>query len=257
MSKCKCKSEPCPEGVPDWIVTYGDMMTLLLCFFILLAAFSELKKDEEYTVMAQSVMEAFGFQDGSGGKIPLDAPSLQTIIMAIEKANMGHEKENEVSQSDVEGAQGKNTQVKTVRDGLIFTLGGSSTFERESAKLNDATKDELRAIAKLIGGRKNRIDIRGHADAKRLSPASKYKNLYELSYARAEAIMLFLTEELGLRKELFRLEACADSEPINPRAGSDVTQQVNRRVEIVLSESLIDEFNPDANYTDPTNARGG
>ncbi len=34
-----------PPGVPEWVVTFGDMMALLLCFFILLQMFSELKKD--------------------------------------------------------------------------------------------------------------------------------------------------------------------------------------------------------------------
>ena len=36
------------KGIPEWVVTFGDMMSLLLCFFILLQMFSEVKKDEEY-----------------------------------------------------------------------------------------------------------------------------------------------------------------------------------------------------------------
>ena len=257
MAKCKCKSTPCPEGVPGWIVTYGDMMTLLLCFFILLAAFSELKQDEEYTVVAHSVMMAFGFNQGSGGTIPTDQPSMQAVISMLTNAASANDPRHAISQSDVQGAQGKHTSVKTVREGLVFTIGGSSMFDRESALLKDDVKEELRAIAKLINGRNNRIFVRGHTDSKRLSPSSPFKNLYELGFARAQAVMLFLTQEAGMRPELFRLESGGDNEPIIARARSDGASQVNRRVEIILSESVVEEFNPDSDYTDPSNARGG
>lgn len=257
MAKCKCKSAPCPEGVPGWIVTYGDMMSLLLCFFILLAAFSELKRDEEYTVVAHSVMMAFGFTQGSGGAIPTDQPSMQNVVSMLTNAASAHDPKHAVSQSDIEGVQGKHTSVKTVREGLVFTIGGSSMFDRESAVLKDDVKEELRDIAKLINGRNNRIFVRGHTDTKRLSPSSPFKNLYELGFARAQAVMLFLTENAGMRPELFRLESCADSEPIASRARSDDASQVNRRVEIILSESVVEDFNPDSDYTNPSNARGG
>lgn len=257
MGKCKCKPTRCPDGVPGWIVTYGDMMSLLLCFFILLAAFSELKQEEEYTVVAHSVMLAFGFTQGSGGAIPTDQASMQSVVTMLTKAASAHDPEHAISQSDVEGVQGKHTTVKTVREGLIFTVGGSSTFDQESADLKEDVKQELREIAKLIDGRNNRIFIRGHTDTKRLAPSSRWANLYELGFARAEAVRVFLTEDVGMRPELFRVESCADNEPVNARARSNNASQVNRRVEIILSESVIDDFNPDSDFTDPSNARGG
>jgi len=45
MAKRKPIQSP---GIPEWVLTYGDLMSLLLCFFILLAAFSELKKEEDF-----------------------------------------------------------------------------------------------------------------------------------------------------------------------------------------------------------------
>jgi len=55
-----------PPGVPEWVVTYGDMMSLLLCFFILLSAFSELKKPREYQRVIDSIKEALGLDGGQG-----------------------------------------------------------------------------------------------------------------------------------------------------------------------------------------------
>ena len=53
------------HGIPMWFVTFGDMMTLLLCLFILLQMFSELKKDREYQRVVTAIKEAFGNRPNS------------------------------------------------------------------------------------------------------------------------------------------------------------------------------------------------
>ena len=63
MAKRRKAEEP---GIPEWIVTYGDLMSLLLCFFILLAAFSELKQPREFREVIDKIKEALGFQGGMG-----------------------------------------------------------------------------------------------------------------------------------------------------------------------------------------------
>ena len=52
------KARPAPEGVPDWVVTFGDMMSLLLCFFVLLWMISAATTEEEKARMIE------GFQQG-------------------------------------------------------------------------------------------------------------------------------------------------------------------------------------------------
>ena len=61
----KKQKKPAP-GVPEWVVTFGDMMSLLLCFFILLQMFSELKKDREYQRVVTAIKEAFGYSGSIG-----------------------------------------------------------------------------------------------------------------------------------------------------------------------------------------------
>ena len=55
------KTEIVEEGAPEWVVTFGDLMSLLLCFFVLLLSFSEMDR-EKYRVMSGSMANAFGVQ---------------------------------------------------------------------------------------------------------------------------------------------------------------------------------------------------
>ena len=63
--------------------------------------------------------------------------------------------------------------------------------------------------------------------------------------------------ELGLEDQVFRVEAVGTREPIRPRAHESPEAAENRRVEIILTEELVEEANTDADFTDPNLARGG
>ncbi|MFB3139339.1 MAG: hypothetical protein ACE10B_08980, partial [Phycisphaerales bacterium] len=62
--------------------------------------------------------------------------------------------------------------------------------------------------------------------------------------------------ELGLEDRVFRMEAVGTREPVRPRAVEPTEAAENRRVEIILTEQLVEETNTDADYTDPNLARG-
>ncbi len=55
-----------PQGAPDWMVTYGDMMTLLLCFFVILVSMSELRQETRFKKVMESIRQAFGYKGGIG-----------------------------------------------------------------------------------------------------------------------------------------------------------------------------------------------
>ena len=54
------------ERRADWVVTYGDMMTLLFCFFLILISMSEIKQDQKFQDVRESIKRAFGYQGGVG-----------------------------------------------------------------------------------------------------------------------------------------------------------------------------------------------
>jgi chemotaxis protein MotB len=243
-------------GVPDWVVTFGDMMTLLLCFFVLLAAFSELKKEHEYQKVITAVKEAFGYSGGVG-VLPIDDPPLRSMIQSLQELAKRQMTKKSVSQNETQGIQGKESTVTRVHEGLKFTIGGSQMFEPASAVLNDQAKPELERIARLLIGKRFKIEIRGHAASKTLPPGSPYRDLMDLSYYRAKSVHDFLVEAGGLDPLVLRVSAAGDTEPVAPRAYTPETQAVNRRVEIIQTEAEVEETNPDPNFEDAGFAQGG
>lgn len=245
-------------GIPEWVVTFGDMMSLLLCFFILLAAFSELKRDHEYQRVITAVKEAFGYSGGVG-VLPTDDIPFQSMLELMEQLEMQQSKReatNRISESDVDGTSGKKTKVTRVRDGTMFTVGGALTFEPGSADLKPEAEGELLRIAQILKGRQNKIAIRGHTSSKVLPPSSPFRDLYDLSYYRAKAVADFLVEQGGINRTLLIVEARADTEPMETRKFSSQAQAVNRRVEIFMTEVTADAFDETGNNADPLSAQG-
>jgi len=242
--------------VPEWVVTFGDMMSLLLCFFILLQMFSEIKKDQEYQRVITAIKEAFGYA-GLIGVMPVPDPPLKSLVEVLETmAVENNNDETKVSQNTEQGVDGEQMRVTRVREGIVFTIGGPSTFDPLSAEVKDSVKAELEKLAVLLAGRKNKVEIIGHAAAKYIPAESPWRNLDHLSYERAENVKNLLIE-YGLDDSVFRLKAVGMREPVRPRAVEPDDAAENRRVEIILTEVLVEEMNRDALYTDETAARGG
>lgn len=242
-------------GAPLWVVTYGDMMSLLLCFFILLAAFSELKQDHEYQRVITAVKEAFGFSGGVG-VMPTDDPPMRSMIETLEAIARNQAEESKVSQTNERGIHGRETRVSRVHDGLMFTIGGHLTFDPGSATLKPGARKELLRVAQLLKGRNNKIAIRGHAALKKLPSGSPFDDLRDLSYARALAVADILRDEGGIPDQVIVIEALGATEPVALRRYSPDQLTENRRVEVVMLESMVSDYHADSMYTDESVAGG-
>ncbi len=226
--------------IPEWVVTFGDMMSLLLCFFILLQMFSELKRDHEYQRVVTAVKEAFGYEGGIG-VLPVDDPPLKSMIEVLETIAAKNNRElSKISSNPEAGMDGPHTRVTKIREGIVFTIGGPSMFEPLSAEIRAGVRAEILKLVPMLAGRMNKVDIRGHAASKYIPEGSQWASLDELSFARAEAVKNVLLEA-GIDDRVFRLAAVGDREPVNPRADREADLAENRRVEVILTEVLIDE----------------
>jgi len=235
------------------MVTFGDMMSLLLCFFILLQAFSELKQDHEYQRVITAVKEAFGYSGGVG-VLPTDDPPLRSMIQILEAMAQEHFQKSKISHSEEQGITGKQTRVSRVHDGMMFTIGGSITFDPGSAELKDSARGELEKIGDLLRGRNNKIAIRGHAANKQLPEDSPYRDLRDLSYFRAKAVADYLITEVGIDPDVLVVDARGATEPVEVRAYSADDQTANRRVEVIMLEVMTKELSPNADFSDESRA---
>lgn len=243
MPKKKCK---CEEGAPGWMTTFADMMTLLLCFFVLIVSFSEIKKDDKYQAVVEEIQEAFGMK-GGGGKLPTDDDPALSLLQILETTRLRQERVDERSQAEDQGIDGRTREVTTVREGDLYVIGGRITFEPGSADLSSEARDQLRAVIDQVAGLRNLLQVRGHAAAREVAPdGTPVEDLYGLSYARARAVGQFLTSEaVGIDPARVRLMAVGAAEPLNNRSFTTAAQEPNRRVEVMLADALVKDFTQD------------
>ena len=142
------------------------MMSLLLCFFIILVALSEIKKEDKYRVVVEEVKKAFGVLGGGGRVTTPNDPKL-SLIERLENLRLLKPMNKNRSNTDDPGVDGRDPQVTRVREGMLFTQGGRITFEPGSAQLSDLAMQQLMTIAGLTRGYNNKIELpRPHRHAR-------------------------------------------------------------------------------------------
>ncbi len=240
MAKKKCNCPP--EGAPDWVVTYGDMMTLLLCFFVILVSLSELKKEDEYRAVVEAVQQAFGMK-GGGGQMPTKDNPEMSLIERLDEVQLQRKKETEHSNADDPGIEGREQSVTRVREGQRFAMGGRITFDPGEFKLSPMAKKGLLRVVGQIKGSNTKIELSGHAASREMAVKASATDLWALSFARAKAVKDFLiSEAVGIRPQRIRLIANADYEPVRKKVFGWAQLEPNRRVEIYVVESLVSDF---------------
>lgn len=220
------------EGLPGWFATFADMMTLLLAFFVLLAAISTIDP-----VKLQEMADAMGKKVGKTrkeGKAMNLADVKSAVVQMMEK--------NEEMQKDVE--------VYTSKKGVTISVSDKISFKSGSADLQPGIVNVLTKLVPTINapGNKFPIIIEGHTDADPISGmiAEKFPTNWELSAARAAAVVRKLIE---LNVSPLRLEATGlaeyapreqptstliDNKWIREQNRTPEMKAKNRRVEIIF-----------------------
>lgn len=227
-----------PAGVPEWVVTYGDMMSLLLTFFIMLVSLSELKGDKKYQAMVQSIMKRMGYELGPdvppGKAFPLDS--------AIDKLRtLGAQSKTEAGRGGVKvpGPEGQDVRVFKGKEGTAISLGGPLVFLPGSDELAPGAAAVVSRLALELAGKPNKVDIRGHTTRDPPPAGSAWKDNFELGYARARKVYDLFVEQ-GIARDRLRVSSAADTEPVP--AGNDKKPQYLDRVEVYALDAFSREF---------------
>lgn len=226
-----------PAGAPEWVVTYGDMMSLLLTFFIMLVSMSEIKQDDgKFRAMMDALKQTFGPELGTFGA---PGTSLQKRSMLNKLASLGMSSEGGLMKSSQKskGPGGAHKTVRRIRDGNVVTLGGPVIFAAFSAELTPELKKDLDIIASVVARKPNRIEIRGHSSPEPLPDDIPFRDAMDLSFARAHAVTAYLINR-KIDPHRLLVSAAGDTEPRTLTRGKDA-QSVNRRVDVFLIDSYI------------------
>ncbi|NIA13319.1 MAG: OmpA family protein [Nitrospiraceae bacterium] len=225
MARDKKKKDDEP-GIPAWVVTYGDMMSLLLTFFVLLLSFSTVS-EKDFNQAMMSLQGAFGVLDAYSGIInPVPRPPkkaakrVERIAREIQRKMMVQGKEEDVNiELDKKG-------------GLKIVLPNQVLFASGSATLKPEAFDILASVGNVLEGlQTGYIDIRGHTDSRPLSGSGRFEDNWHLSYARARSVMMRLSATSNLPEGRYQVVACGPSQPVDTNE-TEQGRQANRRVEI-------------------------
>ena len=223
-------------GAPRWVVTFGDLMSLLLCFFVLLLSFSELDR-QKYKQVAGSMEKAFGVQRrtkvmGIPKGMKMIAKDFdQEIIATRIKEEIGKELD-EIISSQLSGLK-EQIEIEGGDDEIIIRLMGESTFDSGKAVIRPQMKPLLKKVADLIKNNANDIIIAGHTDDVPIR-RGLYKTNLRLSTARASAVAEYIISNSKIDPQRISTMGFGEYRPIDTNETS-VGRQKNRRVEIILS----------------------
>lgn len=220
------------------MVTYGDLMGLLLTFFILLISFSTLDQ-KKITQAIISVQGAFGVlpQNMTVAQILKNMAQAQSRTpRSIERA--AREFRSRLQMLGLE----ENIEIKYDGEGgLEINLPNRVLFDLGSADLKPEAYEVLNGLASSLGeipGK--RIEIRGHTDNLPLSDTSRFADNYDLSYHRAKNVMLQMTEPDGIPRAETEIVACGPSQPVGDN-DTEEGRQLNRRVQVRIRGDFSDE----------------
>ncbi len=220
-----------PEGAPDWIVTFADLATLLLCFFVLLLSFSRMD-DAQFKEVAGSLKEAFGVQRVVPvWDLPRGIDMISRDFNTTFTTDLAEKIRSAVKQA---GGKAEGTSVEENARGLLINLPGSVLFGPASAGLSDEGKAILAAIVPILREVGGELHIEGHTDATPFGAGTGVLDgNWRLSFERALGVLGFFVEQGGFAPGALVPIGRGSSVPVASNATPE-GQQANRRVEILL-----------------------
>jgi len=227
MGKAGKKEECPPEGAPAWMVTYGDMMTLLLTFFVLIVSFSSVEQ-VKFKAAISSIQEGLGIWPDNSG--------IMTKIMLSDQTESSQEAAEfieEVAQLIKEQELFDMVEVYNTPAGVRLIVTDPGLFSSGLAEIKPDFRKLLGGLSDIIRDKSfDEIRVEGHTDNLPINTTAFPSN-WELSGARALNVVKYLAFDEGFNPA--QLSAVGYGE-YRPRADNTTAEGrgKNRRVEIYL-----------------------
>lgn len=236
------KKEQNLGGIGEWVITYGDMITLCLCFFIALFETAEVGVTTSNEFISSLNNIGMGASRGGNSLSTGSLAEMGNSIMSLPSMEKGKmlatAKKKAVALFHTEIKSNK-VRISSDERGLVISLASDAFFRPASAEINiDETRTMLIRIAELLKSEElkdRKFRIEGHTDSSSTDPAGPWLSNWELSTARSLSV-LHLLSDFGAPEARFQVAGYAATVPI----ASDDTEEgraYNRRVDIIILDA--------------------
>lgn len=223
------------ENLERWLLTYADMITLLMAFFIMMYSMSVLNL-EKFRQVAFSIRSGIrGEVSGSGKAILGNSGNLSPTrsVTAGDTAGVSWQIIKPLVSYIEKTYKDKSVEMGEDNRGLVITLRSDQMlFKPGSSDINPAAYPVLDKIAEALKLVPNLVQIEGHT-CNLPTNNSKYSSNWELSTARATMVLRYMVEKQHLPAERFSAAGYGSVRPVVPN-NTDEGRKRNRRVEIVI-----------------------
>ena len=270
MAETEQKKES--KGVPAWVMTFADLMTLLMCFFVLLLAFSEMDA-AKFKQLAGSMKEAFGVQNeievrtipkgtsvvaqefspGRPEPTPINTirqftidsnrNTLDLVEREVEEIERAREQARQMRIALAEEIERGDVSIETEGTQIIVRIMEQASFLPGTAEVAPEFIPVLEKIAGLIDNTSGQVSISGHTDNQPISNG-RFRSNWELSSSRAVSVAHLLLDSSEIDDNRVEVTGHADT---RPRDTNDTPEgrARNRRVEMLIRRGSEDEQGED------------
>lgn len=199
----KREKEPDPEppGAPEWVVTFTDMISLLVTFFVLLMTFSSMREYDLIQVRGILQMGRGVIDDQDSDRV-VEPP--ENDVMSNTNPLTGSDdpstRTHDEEASDTVRTKRDHEKIRDladIADGLLVQWGSEASFAAGSTRPNDVLREALLDVAQTLRPYEHAIVVEGHAAPDHAS-SPLYPDAYAISLARAEVLVDLLVEEGGI-----------------------------------------------------------
>jgi chemotaxis protein MotB len=233
----KKKHDEEPENTERWMLTYLDMITLLMAFFTIMYAMSTADM-AKFKTLSTSLSMAFGSGGSNGGKNMLTNYS-GTAIQPQNNSFVNIRDNNEFKSvikmvKEYAAKQGisKKVDARITERGLVVNLADSVLFESGSAELSSKAQEILDRLADILFATKKQIRVEGHTDNVPIHTA-RYQSNWKLSTDRATNVIIYWISKYPDQASNLSAAGYGQFRPVTSN-DSPEGRTLNRRVDLVI-----------------------
>lgn len=223
------KDDECPEGLPGWLATFGDLMSLLLTFFVLLLSFATMEVVEFQQAMG-ALQGALGVLSGEP---QLNLPIRQSMPKSegnLQQAEVISKAAQELETAIEEAGLQGDVDLEESTTGLIIRVSNKLLFSSADTELRPSSVAFLDKLGGLLKPMTNPINVQGHTDNRTINTL-QYASNWELSGMRALQVARHFMDRSGISPSRVSFTGYSEYRWLVPN-NSDENMAKNRRVEI-------------------------